>query len=101
MTQGLYTGQDRRKAVRYRFDAEVKVEHEGGSFEARGTDFNDESICVVHTEALSVGTSVTLHVVDELGNNVIFEGEVARVGKAEEEGFEEMVIRRIPEGVAD
>jgi imidazolonepropionase-like amidohydrolase len=94
MSQGVYTGEERRQAVRYRFDAEVKLEHEDGSFEARGTDFNDESIRVVHSEALAVGTPVKLHVVDELGNNIVLEGEVARVGAAEESGFEEMVIKR-------
>lgn len=98
MTQGVYTGKERRTAVRYRFDAEVNVEHDGGTFEAKGTDFNEESICVIHSEALAVGTNVKLHVVDELGNNIILEGEVARIGPADEEGYEEMVIRRIPGG---
>lgn len=94
MSQGVYTGKERRKAVRYRFNAEVLVEHDGGDFEARGTDFNDESIRVIHSEALAVGTLVKLHVVDELGNNIILEGEVARIGASDEEGYEEMVIRR-------
>ena len=96
MTQGVYTGKERRRAVRYRFNAEVKVEHDGGEFEARGTDFNDESISIVHTKALPVGAAVKLFVVDELGNHITLHGEVARLGDSEE-GLTTMVIKRCDE----
>lgn len=93
MAQGVYTGKDRRKSVRFRFNAEVTVTWSGGSFEARGTDFNDDSISIVHGDALDVGTKVELAVTDELGNDITLQGEVARTG--EDEDGVTMVIRRI------
>jgi hypothetical protein len=99
MGQGVYTGKDRRRAVRFPFRAEVKVEHEGGVLAARGVDFNDDSVSIEHDTALPVGTTVTLFVVDELGNDITMHGEVARAEPCDE-GRSAMVIRRIdPETV--
>jgi len=92
MTQGIYTGKDRRKSVRFRFNAEVQVTWSDGSFEARGTDFNDDAISIVHREALEIGTKVEVAVTDELGNDITLYGEVART--SEEDGEVTMVIRR-------
>lgn len=94
MTNRLYTGEERRRAVRFPFDAWVKVEHDGGSFEARGTDFNDDNVRIVHATALPEGTAVTVSVVDEVGNHVVLRGEVIRVGEPDGDGNVTMVIRR-------
>jgi len=96
MAQGVYTGEDRRRSVRFRFNAEVMVTWSGGKFEARGTDFNDDAISIAHSEGLEVGTKVELAVTDELGNDITLFGEVAR--QSEEDGEVTMVIRRLPEG---
>ncbi len=95
MSQGVYTGKDRRQSVRFRFDAAVKVEHEGRSFDALGTDFNDDAISIIHEEALPVGASVTLSVVDELGNTIEMKGEVARIKRNDGDELYSMVIQRI------
>ena len=94
MTQGVFTGADRRKSVRFRFDAEVKVEHAGGVFDARGTDFNDDALGILHGEEIDVGTEVTVHVTDELRNKVTLKGEVARSGPADEGDQIATVIKR-------
>ena len=100
MKDRLYTGAERRQAVRFPFDAWVKVEHDGGDFEARGTDFNDEFIRIVEATPLEAGTEVKVSVVDEVGNHVLILGEVFRSGKPDAKGACTMVIRRTSEPVA-
>ena len=94
MSQGVFIGDDRRKSVRYPFDAQVKVEYAGGSFQARGTDFNDDALGIIHSLPLDVGTEVTVYVTDELGNKVTLKGVVARVAPAEEDDKVVMVVKR-------
>jgi hypothetical protein len=93
MAQGVYTGTDRRRSVRFPFKAEVKIEHAGGAIEARGINFNDDAISVEHDAALDVGTAVTVFVVDELGNDITMHGDVARAEGADQ-GRYLIVIRR-------
>lgn len=94
MGQGVYTGRDRRQSVRFPIKVEIKVEHEGGTFEARGVDFNDDAVSIEHDAALAVGTAVTIYVTDELGNDITMHGEVARASELEG-GRVTMVIQRI------
>lgn len=103
MSQGVYTGRERRKLIRYHFDAEVRVEHNEGCFDARGIDFNVESFRVIlpHAEVLPVGSAVKLCIIDELGSEICVDGEVFRVCKAEEEGYKALVIRRSTKAVLD
>lgn len=98
MAQGVYTGKDRRKSVRFRVDCPVKVHHKGGDFETRGTDFNDDAISIVHEEALEIGTAVSLEVTDELGNQITLKGEVARTSPADESDQVTMVIKAVGSG---
>lgn len=97
MANRLYTGDERRKAVRFPFDAWVKVEHSEGSFEARGTDFNDEFIRIVKAHHLEPGVEVKVSVVDEVGNHVTIRGEVFRSGEPDADGVVTMVIKRTSE----
>jgi hypothetical protein len=98
MGQGIYTGRDRRQSVRFPIKVEVKVEHEGGTFEARGVDFNDDAVSIEHEVALAVGTKLTIYVTDELGNDITMRGEVARASEMEGGRFTTVIQRLEPAG---
>lgn len=66
---------------------------EGGTFEAQGTDFNDDSLRLIHTEELKAGTEVSISVIDEMGNRVRMKGVVIRTSPTEEGRFS-LVIQR-------
>ncbi len=95
MSKGIYTGKDRRRSVRFRFDAVVTVKYDGETFEARGSDFNDDAIGILYKDAIPTGAGVELSVIDELGNRIELTGEVARSDPSDDgEGFV-MVVKRV------
>jgi hypothetical protein len=98
MAQGVYTGRDRRQSVRFPINVVIKVEHESGTFEARGVDFNDDAVSIEHDAALAVGTAVTIFVTDELGNDITMLGQVARASEIEGGRFTMVIQRAEPSG---